>query len=188
MGIYDIILLAIALAMDCLTLSIVCGVIVRQYLWRTILQTAILFGLFQMLMPLLGWMGVGLFDKWIEPIGHWIAFGLLTMIGVKMIYEACHEEEEPHLAPKKLLAQLMMAVATSIDALAVGISMRCTNFQEGRQLILPLTIIGAVSFLFTMIGYLTGIRFGNLVAKRMKPEILGGGILILLGIKVLLSS
>lgn len=188
MGIYDIILLAIALAMDCLTLSIVCGVLVRQYLWKTIIQTAFLFGLFQMLMPLLGWMGVGLFNQWIEPIGHWIAFGLLTIIGVKMIVEAFHEEEEPHLAPQKLLAQLMMAVATSIDALAVGISMRCTNFLEGQQLILPLTIIGAVSLLFTIMGYFTGIRFGNLVAKRIKPEILGGTILILLGIKVLLNS
>jgi putative Mn2+ efflux pump MntP len=185
MGIFDIILLAVALAMDCLTVSMVSGVIVRQWLWGTMLRMALLFGGFQALMSLIGWVGIRLFSQWIEAVDHWIAFGLLVVIGGKMLMEAFEQEEEHTFNPRKLTIQLLLAVATSIDALAVGISMGCTGYHSISQLTIPLVIIGAVSFLFSITGYLVGIRFGRQVTKRIKPEIIGGIILILIGVKIL---
>ena len=185
MGIFDIILLAVALAMDCLTVSMVSGVIVRQRLWGMMLRMALFFGVFQALMPLIGWVGIRLFSQWIEAIDHWIAFGLLVVIGGKMLMEAFEQEEEHTFNPRKLTIQLLLAVATSIDALAVGISMGCTGYHSISQLTMPLVIIGAVSFLFSITGYLVGIRFGRQVTKRIKPEIIGGIILILIGVKIL---
>ncbi|MBR4364652.1 MAG: manganese efflux pump [Prevotella sp.] len=185
MGIYEIILLAVALAMDCLTVSMVSGVIVRQRLWGTMLRMALLFSGFQALMPLIGWVGIRLFSQWIEAVDHWIAFGLLVVIGGKMLMEAFEQEEEHTFNPRKLTIQLLLAVATSIDALAVGISMGCTGYHSISQLTIPLVIIGAVSFLFSITGYLVGIRFGRQVTKRIKPEIIGGIILILIGVKIL---
>lgn len=185
MGIIDIFLLAVALAMDCLTVSMVSGVIVRQRLWGMMLRMALLFGGFQALMPLIGWVGIRLFSQWIEAVDHWIAFGLLVVIGGKMLMEAFEQEEEHTFNPRKLTIQLLLAVATSIDALAVGISMGCTGYHSISQLTMPLIIIGAVSFLFSITGYLVGIRFGRQVAKRIKPEIIGGIILILIGVKIL---
>ena len=185
MGIFDIILLAVALAMDCLTVSMVSGVIVRQRLWGTMLRMALFFGVFQALMPLIGWVGIRLFSQWIEAVDHWIAFGLLVVIGGKMLMEAFEQEEEHTFNPRKLTIQLLLAVATSIDALAVGISMGCTGYHSISQLTMPLVIIGAVSFLFSITGYLVGIRFGRQVTKRIKPEIIGGIILILIGVKIL---
>lgn len=185
MGIFDIILLAVALAMDCLTVSMVSSVIVRQRLWGTMLRMALLFGGFQALMPLIGWVGIRLFSQWIEAVDHWIAFGLLVVIGGKMLMEAFEQEEEHTFNPRKLTIQLLLAVATSIDALAVGISMGCTGYHSISQLTMPLVIIGAVSFLFSITGYLVGIRFGRQVTKRIKPEIIGGIILILIGVKIL---
>ena len=185
MGIFDIILLAVALAMDCLTVSMVSGVIVRQRLWGMMLRMALFFGVFQALMPLIGWVGIRLFSQWIEAVDHWIAFGLLVVIGGKMLMEAFEQEEEHTFYPRKLTIQLLLAVATSIDALAVGISMGCTGYHSISQLTMPLVIIGAVSFLFSITGYLVGIRFGRQVTKRIKPEIIGGIILILIGVKIL---
>ena len=185
MGIFDIILLAVALAMDCLTVSMVSGVIVRQRLWGTMLRMALFFGGFQALMHLIGWVGIRLFSQWIEAVDHWIAFGLLVVIGGKMLMEAFEQEEEHTFNPRKLTIQLLLAVATSIDALAVGISMGCTGYHSISQLTMPLVIIGAVSFLFSITGYLVGIRFGRQVTKRIKPEIIGGIILILIGVKIL---
>ena len=171
--------------MDCLTVSMVSGVIVRQRLWGTMLRMALFFGGFQALMPLIGWVGIRLFSQWIEAVDHWIAFGLLVVIGGKMLMEAFEQEEEHTFNPRKLTIQLLLAVATSIDALAVGISMGCTGYHSISQLTMPLVIIGAVSFLFSITGYLVGIRFGRQVTKRIKPEIIGGIILILIGVKIL---
>ena len=118
----DIWLLAIALAMDCFTVSIVSGVIVRRFLWGLVLRMAFLFGLFQALMPFLGWLATSRFSEQLEAIDHWIAFALLVFIGGKMIKGSFDEAEEPSFNPQNLRVQLVLAVATSIDALAVGIS------------------------------------------------------------------
>ena len=218
MSLIDIILLAVALAMDCLTVSIVSGVLeFTVYSLRftddysandsglaskssvncklsTVnnkksinLRMAFFFGLFQAMMPLIGWLGISHFQTYMEAYDHWIAFGLLAFIGGRMVWESLHPEEEQHFNPRRLRTQLLLAVATSIDALAIGISFACTGFTSLGQLTLPLIIIGAVSFLFSLIGYQVGARFGKSASQRLKPELLGGVILILIGVKILAS-
>lgn len=186
MDLLDIIFLAIALAMDCFAVSIVSGV-----LGGGVLRMAFLFGFFQAMMPLLGWLGISHYSAQLEAYDHWIAFSLLLMIGCNMIREAFSPEEEDsghqHFNPNQLRTQLLLAIATSIDALAVGISFACTGYQQLSQLVLPLVIIGVVSFLFSILGNKLGTRFGKAIARRLKPELLGGVILILIGVKILVS-
>ena len=209
MNLLDIILLAIALAMDCFTVSIVSGIIsipkhpllskvsipkhpllskeglgvVPYWLFRM----AFLFGFFQAMMPLLGWLGVSYLKTYIEAYDHWIAFSLLAFIGGKMIKESFDDEENQHFDPRKIKTQLLLAIATSIDALAVGISFACIGYTALSHLILPLIIIGLVSFLFSIIGYFLGNSFGKTITRRLKPELLGGVILIIIGVKILIS-
>ena len=200
MNLLDIILLAVALAMDCFTVSIVSGVIdhgdwhndsseakIRGPVPVIYLRMAFLFGFFQAMMPLLGWLGISHFQAYMEAYDHWIAFGLLGFIGGKMIWESFGDEEDQHFNPRKLRTQLLLAVATSIDALAVGISFACTGFSMVSQLTVPLLIIGVVSFLFSIVGYHLGSRFGKAITRRLKPELFGGIILVLIGLKILLS-
>ena len=200
MNLLDIILLAVALAMDCFTVSIVSGVIDHGDRSRDTLhgrdhgpvpliylRMAFLFGFFQAMMPLLGWLGISHFQTYMEAYDHWIAFGLLGFIGGKMLWESFGPEEEQHFNPSRLRTQLLLAIATSIDALAIGISFACTGFTELSQLTMPLLIIGIVSFLFSIIGYHLGRRFGKTITRRIKPELLGGIILILIGLKILIT-
>ena len=199
MSLIDIILLAVALAMDCLTVSIVSGVITNGQ-WKmdngqlaarsnnfqlSQLRMAFLFGLFQAMMPLIGWLGISHFQAYMEAYDHWIAFTMLGFIGGRMVWESFGPEEEQHFNPRRLRTQLLLAVATSIDALAVGISFACTGYTAVGQLTLPLIIIGVVSFLFSLIGYQLGARFGRSIARRLKPELFGGIILIGIGVKIL---
>lgn len=195
MSILELWLLAVALSMDCFTVSIVFGVLLRKIEWRTILVVAFLFGLFQAMMPLAGWLATNSFSSLIEDYDHWIAFGLLAFLGGRMIKESFSDDEEEkeeeeeaeakHINPRKLKTQLVFAVATSIDALAVGISFTCLGFNTISSLSLPLLIIGFVSLAFSIVGSLLGIRFGKGVEKRLKPELLGGIVLIIIGIRVL---
>ena len=199
MNLLDIILLAVALAMDCFTVSIVSGIILTQRDGSfvstvntkepslCVIRMAFLFGLFQALMPLLGWLGISHFQSYMEAYDHWIAFTLLGFIGGKMIWESFSPEEDNHFDPCKLRTQLLLAIATSIDALAIGISFACTGYSYFSQLTLPLVIIGFMSFLFSLIGYHLGSRFGKAITHRLKPELIGGAILIFIGLKVLLS-
>ena len=190
MSLIDIILLAVALAMDCLTVSIVSGVIevkseeVKDEKWW-IIRMAFLFGLFQAMMPLIGWLGISHFQTYMEAYDHWIAFTMLGFIGGRMVWESFNPDQEQHFNPRKLRTQLLLAIATSIDALAVGISFACTGYTAVGQLTLPLIIIGVVSFLFSLIGYRLGARFGRSIARRLKPELFGGIILIGIGVKIL---
>ena len=183
MNLLDIILLAIALAMDCFAVSIVSGVLTRK---NCLPRMAFLFGFFQTLMPLIGWIGISFFRNSIEAYDHWIAFALLLLIGGNMIRESFSEEEH-FFNPLRLRTQLLLAVATSIDAMAIGISFACTGFNEISQLLLPIIIIGVVSSLFSIIGTRLGARFGRAIANRLKPELLGGLILIAIGIKILIT-
>lgn len=183
----DIWLLAVALAMDCLTVSIVSGVIVRRIFLALVLRLAVFFGAFQALMPLIGWLATKHFSEALESIDHWIAFGLLAFIGGKMIKESFEEEREHTFDPQRLATQLLLAVATSIDALAVGISFACVGYNTLNSLLWPLIIIGVVSFTFSVTGYLLGVHFGRRIERRLKPELLGGVILLVIGVKILLS-
>lgn len=183
----DIWFLALALAMDCFAVSIASGIIVKKHLGKMMIRMAFLFGLFQAAMPLIGWLGVSTFTSYFENIDHWIAFGLLAFLGGRMIRESSLPEEEKKIKPRKLKTQVVLAIATSIDALAVGISFACTGFSNIKMLTCPLLIIGFVSFVMSIIGVLLGVKFGKPITKKLKPELLGGVILIFIGIKVLLS-
>ena len=186
MNIIDIILLAVALAMDCFTVSIVSGVILRGDN-TAIYRMAFLFGAFQALMPLIGWLGISCFSQYLESVDHWIAFTMLAFIGGKMVKESFDDDGEQHFNPRLLKTQLVLAIATSIDALAIGISFACTGYDRLSMLTLPLLIIAVISFVFSILGYYLGQRFGKVIARRLKPELFGGIILILIGVKILFS-
>lgn len=185
MSLIDIIFLALALAMDCFTVSIVSGVIIRKYILSVILRMAVLFGLFQAMMPFIGWLGTSYFSHYLESVDHWIAFGLLAFLGGKMIKDSFGSEEEAHFDPSKLTNQLLFAVATSIDALAVGISFACLGYKNIKQLTLPLIVIGVCSFVMSILGNILGVMCGKSIVKRLKPEFIGGVILLLIGFRIL---
>ena len=173
--------------MDCFSVSIVSGAILRSWQGKTIARISLLFGFFQALMPLLGWLAVSSFAASLATFGHWIAFALLLFIGGKMIWESLHNDESTNaFHPHHLPTQLLLAVATSIDALAVGVSMAVTDYTSIHQLWWPLTVIGVVSLLMSLIGHWLGICFGKSIARRIQPELIGGIILVLLGVKTLL--
>ena len=179
-------LIALALAMDCFAVSVACGVITGKKDTRIMLSLAFFFGLFQAAMPLLGWLMTIRFSARLEAIDHWIAFALLAFIGIKMIVDS-FKEEESDLHPSRLGARLILAFATSIDALAVGISYACTGYDSLSQLALPLVYIGLVSFLMSILGFTLGRRFGSIVTRRFRPELLGGIILLIIGVKILIE-
>ena len=189
LSVLDRALLSVALAMDCFTVSIVCGISCRRWMPRLMLQMSVLFGVFQALMPLIGWLGTSLFSQYLEAVDHWIAFGLLSFLGGRMIRESVSSgnNEEHHSIPSALTTQLLLAVATSIDALAIGISFACTGYKTVAQLSFPLVVIGVGSFLFSVLGNRLGIRFGIAIRRKLNPELFGGLVLIFIGIKVLLT-
>lgn len=183
----EILLLALALAMDCFTVSVVCGVLVRRIKAGLMFRLAFLFGFFQALMPFAGWLLTSRFSTYLEAVDHWIAFGLLFIIGIEMIADSFKPEEGKTIDPYGVKSELLLAVATSIDALAIGISFACTGYNELGQLWTPLAFIGAASFVMSLVGFGLGVRFGDTVTRRVKPEIAGGLILIGIGIKILIE-
>ena len=185
MDVVDILFLSVALAMDCFTVSIVSGVLLKRKVWGVMLQTAFLFGLFQAVMPLVGWAATSGFRQYIEAYDHWIAFALLAYLGIGMIRESGRAEEEHQFNPQNLKTQLLQAVATSIDALAVGISMAVMDYERVGQLAFPLASIGVGSVVLSIAGFLLGIRYGRSIRRRLKPELLGGIILLFIGCKIL---
>jgi len=187
MNFLDILFLAIALAMDCFAVSIVSGVLLKQHRWAAILRMSLLFGIFQALMPLIGWLLTSRFAHYINTYDHWIAFGLLVFLGVRMMRTNDDTDTTHTFRPTRLLTQISLAFATSIDALAVGISFACIGYNTLTSLTFPLTIIGIVSFLFGVIGNLLGLRFGSIISRRLRPSLIGGLILIIIGVKILLT-
>lgn len=188
MNLFDLLLLSVALAMDCFTVSIMSGVIVCRTINGPIVRMAALFGVSQAVMPLLGWLATAHFRHLLEAVDHWVAFAMLAFIGGKMIKESFEHGDRPCFNPLKIRTQVYLALATSIDALAIGISMACME-SYGRMdtLPLPLSLIGIVSMLFSLLGFRLGTRFGDAVARRLRPELVGGLVLLFIGVKVLLS-
>lgn len=178
-------LIALALAMDCFAVSVVCAVILRQEVRRVMWRLAFLFGLFQALMPLVGWALTNRFNAQLEAVDHWIAFGMLALIGGKMVADSFKQDEPSGINPRDWKTQLLLAVATSIDALAVGISYACQGYATLSAMALPLVIIGVVSSLMSILGCRLGERFGEVVNRKMRPELIGGLILIGIGLKIL---
>ena len=184
MGLFELIFISVGLAMDAFAVSICKGLNMRRMNNRHAGIIALFFGGFQALMPFLGWILGKQFERYITSIDHWIAFILLAVIGVNMIHEALGEDDGDsddsgdHLDLKELL---MLAIATSIDALAVGIT-----FAFLQVNILPaVSLIGIITLVISFAGVHIGHQFGSRYEK--KAESAGGVILILIGLKILLE-
>lgn len=184
----DIWLLAIGLAMDCFAVSIASGIIMKSIRLRPMLSMAFAFGFFQALMPLLGWIGASFFSHLIEDWDHWIAFAILVFLGGRMVCESFKDEECRHeFDPTNLKVLLTLAVATSIDALAVGISFAFVGTYSISTILPPIGIIGLVSFVLSLAGLMFGICFGHSLACKLRAELWGGIILIAIGTKILIE-
>lgn len=184
----EIWLLAVGLAMDCFAVSIASGIIMKRIQLRPMLIMAFFFGLFQALMPLLGWIGANMFSHLIESIDHWIAFAILAFLGGRMVKESFKDDDCKHeYDPTKLKVVLALAVATSIDALAVGVSFAFLGIRSISGILSPISVIGFVSFVLSMIGLFFGVRFGCGIARKLRAELWGGIILILIGTKILIE-
>lgn len=180
-------LIALALAMDCFAVSIASGIIFKKVAWRPMLAMALMFGFFQGLNPLIGWWGTELFSDLLENIDHWIAFGILAFLGVRMIMDSFKAEEERRFNPRRYKVIFTLAIATSIDALAIGISFSCMGYDHVTPLLYPIAVIGFVSSVMSLAGLAIGLKFGKGIAKRLKAELCGGIILIIIGVKVLVE-
>ncbi len=186
MVVVEAFLIALALCVDSLVVSTTSSFRSKMVFRRGLLM-AVVFAFFQGLFPLLGALLGAAFKDVVAAVDHWIAFTLLAFIGGKMILDSFKADEEPHLNPSNLKTQLALSVATSIDALAVGITYACTGYQTWRSISLPLAVIGLISFLMSILGFCLGARFGESVNKKMRPELLGGIILIGIGVKILIE-
>lgn len=180
MSLITILLIAIGLSMDSLAVSISGGICMKPFCIRKSLKMALVMGVFQGGMTWLGWaLGIH-FSSYITDFDHWIAFILLGYLGGKMIYESFKQEANPLVAfSNKML--LTLGIATSIDALAVGVSMAFLK----TDIWLPVSIIAFTTFFLSFTGVLCGFRFGKI--KGLKVELLGGLILIGIGIKILIE-
>ena len=182
MEILSIALVAIALSMDAFAVSIVTGSIYKQLRIAHALRMALSFGGFQAFMPLIGsLLGRGL-QAYIGAYDHWIAFGLLAFVGGKMIYESfAIESAEKNLNPANVGVLLTLSVATSIDALAIGVTLSLLS----SSIILAAAFIGLVTFSLSYAGVAIGKRFGHFFESKI--EIIGGLILIGIGLKILIQ-
>lgn len=186
MSAIELILIAVGLAMDAFAVAVCRGLKMKKLNYAHGTVIALFFGGFQMLMPLLGWFLGFKFEKYIVSVDHWIAFVLLAFIGGKMIYESLKNndgEDECACCGEKLdLKELtVMAVATSIDALAVGITFAFLRVN----IILSASLIGIITFAISFAGVIIGHVFGSKLKSR--AELAGGLILVLIGIKILLD-
>lgn len=182
----ELFLLGIGLAMDAFAVSVCKGLGMRRLNKKQALIIGLYFGGFQALMPLVGWLLGSQFQKYITSIDHWIAFILLGFIGGKMMIEAIREWNEEETvdvmdAPLDHKNMLVLAVATSIDALAVGITFAFLD----TPIIEAITIIGITTMVISIIGVVVGNFFGS--RYKSKAEFIGGLILVLLGLKILLE-
>lgn len=181
MAFWELMLLAVGLSMDAFAVAICKGLAMDKVTLQRAAVVGLWFGGFQGLMPLLGWLLGSRFAAYITAVDHWIAFALLVLLGINMIREARCPDEEDTNASLAFRVMLPMAVATSIDALAVGITFA---FLQVR-LLGAVLLIGCTTFLLSLAGVRLGSRFGE--KSRAKAERIGGIILILLGTKILLE-
>lgn len=181
----DLLLLGIGLSMDAFAVSVCKGLSMRTINYKHSIIIAFFFGGFQALMPFIGYYLGKTFEKYITSVDHWIAFALLVYIGGKMVYEAIRGcEDETTLSYSLNIKELfMLAVATSIDALAVGITF---SFFDGTNIFKNITVIGITTFVISFGGIFVGNKFGT--KYKTRAEIAGGIILVLLGVKILLEG
>ena len=182
MDIFTILFIAVGLSMDAFAVSVTSGFTIKRLHINNALKIAVFFGMFQAIMPVLGWAaGLG-FRGFISGVDHWIAFGLLSIIGVKMIFESrAMDSGKKPADPLNIYTLLILSVATSIDALAVGLSLSLLSVS----IISPSVIIGITTFLFSFAGVYIGKRVGHFFEKKI--EIAGGLILLGIGVKILIE-
>lgn len=183
--------LALGLAMDGFAVSIASGIALQRVQWKPILMMTLAFVFFQIFNPLMGWLGTFHFRGLIENVDHWIAFGILAFLGFRMLRESLKVKEDGESKPfdpgnpKVVLAT---ALATSIDALAVGVSFAFMGMTTLGSLVYPLYVIGFVTLVLSLAGFFIGICFGKHVAKRIRADLWGGFILLVIGVKILYSN
>lgn len=184
MGFFEILLIGVGLSMDAFAVSICKGLGMHRINYRHAVVIALFFGVFQGLMPVIGWLVGSSFAAYVTTFDHWIAFGLLAIVGGKMLWDAFHDEDEAcEIDESKLDVRelFMLAIATSIDALAVGISF---SFLE-INIAAAAFIIGITTFVLSLVGVVFGNRFGTRFERP--AQILGGVVLVLIGLKILLE-
>ena len=174
----EVVILAVALSMDAFAVSI--GLGAKKNTPGLALKAGFFFGIFQALMPFIGYLGGKGILGWIDAYAHWVAFGLLALIGAKMIYEGIHEGIEEDISDITNKMMLILAIATSIDAMAAGFSLTLLDATP----YIACLVIGAITFAFSWAGVLIGRKSGTWLAS--KAEVFGGIVLILIGIKILL--
>lgn len=181
MTLIELLLIAVGLSMDALAVSVAGGMAVRQGRARGALKVAVFFGGFQALMPVIGWLaGAGL-HGFMQALDHWTAFGLLSFVGARMIWEARQEESKKKGFSLDTGTLLTLAIATSLDALAVGLSFALLQVSIAPTVL----VIGGVTFLICFAGFLAAGRIGARLGHRV--ETAGGLILLAIGLKILLD-
>ncbi len=183
MDFWELAVIAVGLSMDAFAVAICKGLSLSKLSGKHCLVTGAWFGAFQALMPLLGYLLGTQFEKYITSIDHWITFALLALIGANMIREAFGKDEDDVSASFDIRAMLPLAIATSIDALAVGVTFAFLSVNT--NIIVAVSLIGVITFALSALG----VKIGNIFGARYKApaEIAGGAALILLGIKILLE-
>jgi len=178
-----VLLTGIGLAMDAFAVAVCKGLKMQKLNYKQMGLIALFFGGFQALMPLIGWiLGKG-FEAYIKSIDHWVAFGLLLFIGGKMAYESFKSDDDEECCSKFDIKELLiMAIATSIDALAVGIAFALKEIN----IFVAIAVIGIVTFIISALGVFIGHKFG--AVYKSKAELAGGIILMLIGTKILLED
>ena len=182
MSFIDLFILSVGMAMDAFAVSVCKGTSLHQLKWKHMLSVGCWFGVFQALMPLIGYLVASSFHQYIVSFDHWIAFALLTIIGINMIREAFSKDEGPEGCNLSFREMLLLAVATSIDALAVGVTLA---MLPDIRIIPTVLCIGIVTFLISAAGVKIGNIFGN--RFKNKAQLAGGIIIILIGLKILLE-
>lgn len=181
MTVLELFVLSVGLAMDASAAAICKGACMRRFNVREAGLIAIFFGVFQAVMPLIGWFLGTQFLMYIQQLDHWIAMALLMVLGLRMIWEGIHDEEELVCTPLDLRELLVLSVATSIDALAAGIALAVLN----TNIISSVLVIGLVTAALSLGGVLIGSRFGQ--KYQSKAQVVGGAVLCLIGIKILIE-
>ncbi len=183
MSFIELFLLGVALAMDAFAVSVCKGMIMQKPKIKNAALIALFFGGFQALMPFIGWILGRQFESVIKAYDHWIAFLLLVFLGGKMIYDACKKDgkEEKYKESVDIKELVLLAVATSIDALAVGVTLAFLDVSLAEAV----SVIGVTTFIITFCGVYIGAKTGELL--KDKAQILGGTVLIIIGIKILVE-
>ena len=183
MGIIEILLISVGLAMDAFAVSICKGLSMKKMSWKKAITIGLWFGVFQAGMPVIGYILGKTFEEVVTNIDHWIAVLLLSFIGLNMIKEVFENEKENYNDNTDFKSMLILAIATSIDALAVRIAYVCAYGTNNA--VLTFTLIGVITFILSIFGVKIGNKFGDKYGS--KAEFIGGLILIVLGIKILLE-